>query len=186
MKTYYDILEISENASPEIIDQAYLALSKKYNPDMQPADKKFLAEQKFKEIREAYSVLSNPQLRSEYNLKIGIGSDILKQYGNLYQENQKLKEEVNSLKADNPNSSKHFFKKRKSKSMFSNSVVKDLPSIKELGKAIGTAFYNETKKPKEERSKDLIALIITIIIVGLIIFAFIKVPALNNIIFPKL
>ena len=49
---------------------------------------------------------------------------------------------------------------------------------------IGTALYNETKKSKEERSKDIFALVLTIIIVAIIVFIFWKVPVLNKFLFP--
>ena len=67
MKTLYEILEVSENASDEIIEKAYKVLAKKYHPDLWPQDKKEYAEQKMKEINEAYDVLSNEIKRKEYN-----------------------------------------------------------------------------------------------------------------------
>ena len=185
MRNYYEILEVSENASQEVIELAYKALVKKYHPDTQPQEKVAWAEAEFKQIQEAYFILSDPSLRAQYNLKLGIGSDVLKQYDNLYKENQKLKEEVNTLKTDNSKNSKWFFKKRKSKSMYNTSVLKELPSLNDMFKSIKTALTNEKNKPKEERSKDLLAFILTIVIVGLIVFMFIKIPALNKILFPE-
>ena len=187
MKNYYEILEVNENASFEVIEQAYKALVKKYHPDTHSQEKNAWAESEFKKIQEAYFVLSDPKLRVEYNLKLGIGSNVLKQYNSLYEQNQKLQQEIDSLKEEKESSRKGFFGKKKNKNgMFSNSVINDLPSIKELLKRFGTALYNETKKPKEERSKDLLAFVLTIIIVGLIVFAFIKIPILYRIIFPEL
>ncbi len=187
MKNYYEILEINEYASQELIEHSYKVLAKKYHPDLNSNGNIKLAEQKFKEISEAYYVLSDPNLRSQYNLKIGIGSSVLKQYNNLYEENQKLKQEVDSLKnsaATNSNSGS-FFKRKKKKNMFLNSVVNDLPPFKELLKSLGTVLYNETKKPKEERRKDLLIILLTLIIASIIILAFWKIPVLNNILFPK-
>ena len=40
MKNYYKILEVSENASPEVIEKAYKVLVKKYHPDLQKANRK--------------------------------------------------------------------------------------------------------------------------------------------------
>ena len=48
MKNYYDLLEVSEKASPEVIEKAYKTLVKKYHPDLQPDDKKKEAEEKIK------------------------------------------------------------------------------------------------------------------------------------------
>ena len=66
MIDYYEILEVHPKASQEIIKKAYLTLAKKYHPDTTTFDKSF-AEQKIKQINEAYRVLSNEQLRSEYD-----------------------------------------------------------------------------------------------------------------------
>ena len=66
MKNYYEILEVSENASFEVIEKAYRTLAKKYHPDANPDNKKE-AEEKFKEVSEAYETLSNPQKRKMYD-----------------------------------------------------------------------------------------------------------------------
>nr|BAL54757.1 curved DNA-binding protein [uncultured Chloroflexota bacterium] len=64
-KDYYRILGIDRNASAEEIRQAYRKLAKQYHPDRNPGDK--AAEEKFKEINEAYQVLSDPQKRAHYD-----------------------------------------------------------------------------------------------------------------------
>ena len=64
-KDYYDILGIKKNASQEDIKKAFRELSKKYHPDRNPGDK--AAEEKFKEINEANSVLSDPEKRMKYD-----------------------------------------------------------------------------------------------------------------------
>ena len=64
---YYELLQVSENASDEVIKMAYKALVKKYHPDTFKGDKAF-AEEKTKEINEAYDVLSDPVKRQEYDL----------------------------------------------------------------------------------------------------------------------
>ena len=62
---YYKILEVSENATNEEIRKAYKKLAIKWHPDKNPDNKKE-AEEKFKSISEAYSILSNPEKRKEY------------------------------------------------------------------------------------------------------------------------
>lgn len=65
MKDYYKILGVSKNATLDEIKQAYKKLAMKYHPDRNPGDKQ--AEEKFKEINEAYSVLSDPEKRKQYD-----------------------------------------------------------------------------------------------------------------------
>jgi DnaJ-class molecular chaperone len=70
-KNYYDILGVSESASPDEIKKAFRTLAKRYHPDRNPGDD--TAEQKFKEISEAYNTLSDAKKKSEY--------DTLRKYG---------------------------------------------------------------------------------------------------------
>lgn len=69
-KNYYDILGVAKTASEDELKKAYRTLSKKYHPDLQQgktdAEKKE-AEDKFKDINEAYSVLSDSQKRQKYD-----------------------------------------------------------------------------------------------------------------------
>lgn len=69
-KNYYDILEISKNASSEIVEKAYKTLVKKYHPDLQEENLKQEYENKLKLINEAYEVLSDEQKRNQYNLEL--------------------------------------------------------------------------------------------------------------------
>lgn len=66
-KNYYDILQINKNASPEIIEKAYKVLAKKYHPDLQAKENKKQAEERLKEINEAYEILSNPEKKQNYD-----------------------------------------------------------------------------------------------------------------------
>ena len=65
-KDYYKILGVNENASKEEIKKAYRKLAFQYHPDRNPGDTK-QAEQKFKEINEAYEVLSDQKKRQQYD-----------------------------------------------------------------------------------------------------------------------
>src|SRR5438874_12587966 len=64
-RDYYEILDIDRNASDEEIKKAYRKLAVKFHPDKNPGDK--TAEEKFKEIGEAYEALSDPQRRAAYD-----------------------------------------------------------------------------------------------------------------------
>jgi len=63
-KDYYKIMEVASNASPEEIKQAYKKLAHKFHPDISHEPN---AEQRFKEINEAYEVLKDPQKRATYD-----------------------------------------------------------------------------------------------------------------------
>jgi curved DNA-binding protein len=64
-KDYYATLGVSKTATADQIKQAFRKLARKYHPDVNPSDK--TAEAKFKEINEAYEVLSDPDKRRKYD-----------------------------------------------------------------------------------------------------------------------
>src|ERR1700680_1375632 len=64
-KDYYDVLGIPRTATEDQIRSEYRKLARKHHPDVNPGDKS--AEDKFKEINEAYEVLSDPEKRKRYD-----------------------------------------------------------------------------------------------------------------------
>ena len=61
-RDYYEVLGVDKNADEATIKRAYRQLAKKYHPDVSSEPN---AEEKFKEVQEAYEVLSDPQKRSQ-------------------------------------------------------------------------------------------------------------------------
>src|SRR5690554_8046726 len=64
-KDYYEVLGVSRDSGDEEIKKAYRRLAREYHPDVNKNDPQ--AEEKFKEINEAYHVLSDPQKRAAYD-----------------------------------------------------------------------------------------------------------------------
>lgn len=105
MKNYYELLEVSEKASPEVIKKAYTTLVKKYHPDLQPDNEKKSAEDKIKDINEAYEVLSDSVKRNEYDRKLEVARRKEEQakyshFNNTYQNNHNNYSQNSAYNAD--------------------------------------------------------------------------------------
>lgn len=97
MKNYYEILEVNEKASPEVIEKAYKTLVKKYHPDLQEYRKQIEYEKKMKEINEAYSVLSNDYKRTTYDEQLKRATVPKEEYQKILEENAILKERLGDI-----------------------------------------------------------------------------------------
>ena len=78
-RDYYEVLGIEKGASEEEIKRAFRKMALKYHPDRNQGDKE--AEEKFKEVNEAYSVLSDPELKKKYDMFGPAGVDLSAQAG---------------------------------------------------------------------------------------------------------
>ena len=96
-KNYYDILQINQNASPEIIEKAYKTLAKKYHPDLQEENNKKEAEEILKEINEAYEILSNPEKKALYDQNLRNETISQEDYDKIYAQNEELKKKLSNL-----------------------------------------------------------------------------------------
>ncbi len=168
-ENYYDILEVSKNASPEIIEKAYKTLVKKYHPDLQKNEEKNKYEEKIKKINEAYDILSNPEKRKNYDLNLKNTQFSINDYNNLYQENINLKNDLNKLKENINNSENNIinnnYKKNIKKNIKKNNYNKiNLKNIINL----------------KNRSKDLLALVLTILVILFITFILWHIPFTKN------
>jgi DnaJ-class molecular chaperone len=71
-KNLYELLELSREASQDDIRKAHRKLARKYHPDANPEDPR--AEERFKQIQQAYEVLSNPEKRRKYDKELHTSS----------------------------------------------------------------------------------------------------------------
>ena len=66
-RDYYEVLGVPRSAPPQEIKKVYRQLARKHHPDLQPAAERAQAAERFKEINEAYEVLSDPDKRAKYD-----------------------------------------------------------------------------------------------------------------------
>lgn len=164
MKNYYEILEVNERASKEVIEKAYKVLVKKYHPDMQSNNPKTYSDTKIKEINEAYKVLSNEFLKEQYDIEIKKQEEKKREKYRELDNQSQIKKNAEQEKVE-----KHKLENNQEEQ---KSKVGTLNSMFDLCKEL----YNS--KPKREEfkeftKKDIIALLITIVIViviGLILW----------------
>ena len=172
-QNYYDILEVSKNASPEIIEKAYKTLVKKYHPDLQKNEEKNKYEEKIKKINEAYSILSDSEKRKNYDLNLKNTEISINDYNSLYQENINLKNNLNILKEklNYLNNNQNNYEKN---TFYYNNMKNN--NIRNNNNNLKSNIIFNLKK----RIKDLIALLITIIIFIFIFFILWHIPFTKN------
>lgn len=109
MKNYYEILEVNNKASPDIIKKVFKLQIKKYHPDVVGEGEKELAEIKVKELNEAYDILSDENKRAEYDrvlneelesIKHNYDNQLLYEIENLKQRLQLSEQIINQFLGD--------------------------------------------------------------------------------------
>lgn len=151
--TFYEVLEVSENASDEVIEKAYKVLAKKYHPDLQNESNRKNAENKMKKINEAYDVLGNKEKRKEYDnyLKQEREKEEQEKYNQLNYEN----------KYDSANAEELQEQRLKYQEKLQKEEMKQRQKMqKHLNKEYENAYYNYLKnmgyKAKHKITKESI------------------------------
>ena len=197
MSNLYEILEVSQNASKEIIEKAYRVLAKKYHPDLQKTEEdRKIAEVKMKQINEAYDILSDDEKRKEYDeeLKKEIERqkridkqeqiNILKQQAQSAEQNQKNNNAQNLEQNNNYNNQ---VQKTNEQEYIDKQHYENIKTIQnELNKAYRQAYNDYWKergyKVKEpwtwKRFLNLVKVIAIIFIIIIIIWLF---PPTHNV-----
>lgn len=158
MKNYYEILEVNDKASKEIIEKAYRVLAKKYHPDLYSSIEKNRNEKKLKELNEAYRVLSDDFLREQYDRELRRQERDLKE--ERYKEDKIQQEEIKRRKiirstTDNVQND------------LNNHKIGSFGSIMDIIKHIISAIPRKREK-RDITQKDVLAVALTIVVVLII------------------
>ena len=189
MKDYYELLEVSQNASDEVIARAYKVLAKKYHPDMNP-ENPAEAEEKFKEVTEAYEILSDPNKKRDYDSKLA------------YEKNKKREEAnrtSNREQYNNSSSNTTTSNEVAYSDMYEENIVPkvDVDRLDQILKehenaveqAYNDAYINALKnmgyeiryeKTFKEKVRGFIQRLILIIIIAIVIITFFQIPDVKD------
>ena len=186
MKNYYKILQVDKDASPEIIKVAYKLLVKKNHPDLKEGSEKQIAEKKIKEINEAYSVLSNPEEKAEYDLNLINEFISQEQYNEILNENINLKKELNYF---NNLYNRNNYAKRQYSNMYDNTWAKNYAnnnSRQNNNNAQNsynnqhTNYNNINKNNFRENINEKLKTIIAVVLTFLIIIVILNIPFIKE------
>lgn len=190
MKDYYKILEVNPTASQEIISKVYKVLAKKYHPDLQDASNVKEAEEKFKEISEAYDVLSHADQRQQYDEEYAkeqnANSIDINKFLELQEYCKQLESQLSSFNRTAASTAKSSTSNinQSSYDLNYNNVVNQAYNDA-VNKAYNDTYYNTLKnmgykiryqKTFKERFKNFISLIIFCAIIYLLL----QIPAVQN------
>lgn len=196
MKDYYQILEVNKSASPETISKVYKFLAKKYHPDANP-DNSQEAEEKFKQISEAYEILSNEEKRKKYDeeLEDDINSSStqtvsLEDFIELRNYCQQLENTLEQYTSENSSSSSNNDNiNNYNVSSFNNNEAQKQAYEEAVNQAYHDAYINSLKnmgykikykKTVKEQFKSFIALVICIIVIYILFKLIWIIPVLKT------
>jgi len=167
MKKYYEILEVNPKASIEVIEKAYKVLVKKYHPDAYEGEGKIYAEQRLRDINEAYKILSDEFLREQYDAELQKETT----FNYIYKDDNKTKQNRKIRRSD-----KYAEEEKEIK------IKSDLGTYKGVMNVAKMVFKNKPKLKdiRELKKEDYIAMGLTAviaIIVGVILWF---IPATNG------
>lgn len=170
MKNYYELLEVNPKASKEIIEKAYKVLIKQCHPDGYIGEEKVFAEEKTRELNEAYHILSDDFLRSQYDL------ELQKQ-----ENNQKSNRFQNNI-----NTRQNYYDKQEEQQYqepqqeIKQHKVGSFMAMVDVFNAIFKKRKNGPKIPKQLKREDWLAGVITIAIVLILGIILWFIPATNG------
>lgn len=169
MKNYYELLEVTPKASTEIIEKAYKVLVRKYHPDLYSGEERIYAEEKIKELNEAYRVLSSSFLREQYDLEL---------------EKENNNNNVNNFKArktvENKQEKNRYTNEEKEESKVKQHQVGTFMSIVDLTKILFRKRNIKKEGPRKIQKEDKMAAIITLVIVIVLGIILWFIPATNG------
>ncbi len=191
MKNYYEILEVNPKASKEVIDKVYKLLAKKYHPDTQPEDKKEWAEEKFKELNNAYEIISDEEKRKIYDEETSNEFDeqvliyLKKENDELKEKIENLQNQINTQSTVNQNyTSQNDFNQNSQASYYSNfNPFEYYKKAQEYYSNVAPSYtYKKTslKTSFLRKFKDILAFLLAISIMLIIFFVLIKIPFIHD------
>ncbi len=195
MKNYYDELEVSRYASPEVINKAYKILAKKYHPDSTTENKQ-QAEERFKKISEAYETLSNEKKKLAYDQTLPQEIDI-EQYNNVLLDNKRLSAQILDLKAQINTLNNNYYSNQRINNEYNTHTNQlyenDNDNSNNINNTVSYDTYTYTKPKNKNYSfidilkykfsqllKKIFAIFLTIVLIFIIFSILLYIPYTKN------
>ena len=184
MKNYYEILEVNESASQEVIERVYKLLAKKYHPDMN-LDNPKEAEEKFKEVTTAYETLSNPDKRKKYDEELAYERQAASQASTYtsFEEASYNEPVYEDIAQEVPNNIEE--QKKKIEHLAKKQAQEQARMEYEAQKAYNDAYYKALEDMGytivyQKTFKDYLRIAITLIVMALILFGLWHIPVVQE------